>query len=365
MATRVERGLARATRDRNARIAAGAAGTAVAAGAAIAAGKAAVDRLRSDEDGGPSRAYRLKPKEKPAKGIRRIAAGRAANALDELREAERGSFAESVHEARKDLKKTRAVLRLVRDRLGDDLYRRENRRFRDAGRSLAAARDAEVKLETLAELRERFGDEFPDEGVEPFERILREERDATTKAQEAAAREENGGGALASAEEAVAVGRKRIPKWPLGGGSWDLVEPGLVRTYRRGRGRFRDVLDSPGPEAVHEWRKRVKDLWYQLRIVREAWPPVLGETADEAHELADRLGDHHDLALVASELEARRETFTGEEERKALLGLVERRQDELLEQAIALGHRLYAEKPKAFRRRLAGYWEAWRAHPSA
>jgi CHAD domain-containing protein len=116
---------------------------------------------------------------------------------------------------------------------------------------------------------------------------------------------------------------------------------------------------------VHEWRKRVKDLTYQLRIVREAWSPVLGETADQAHELADRLGDHHDLALVAAELEARREAFAGEEERKALLGLVERRQGELLEQAIGLGHRLYAEKPKAFRRRLAGYWEAWRVHTAA
>ena len=89
-------------------------------------------------------------------------------------------------------------------------------------------------------------------------------------------------------------------------------------------------------------------------------------TADEAHELADRLGDHHDLALIRRR--ARRpvsEAFTGEEERKALLQLVERRQGELLEQAIALGHRLYAEKPKAFRRRLAGYWGAWRAEAPA
>jgi hypothetical protein len=61
----------------------------------------------------------------------------------------------------------------------------------------------------------------------------------------------------------------------------------------------------------------------------------------------------------------RPEAFTGAEERKALLELVERRQGELLEQAIALGHRLYAEKPKAFRRRLAGYCQAWRANPAA
>ena len=42
----------------------------------------------------------------------------------------------AVHEARKDTKKLRSVLRLVRESLGDSNYRRENNRFRDAARNL-------------------------------------------------------------------------------------------------------------------------------------------------------------------------------------------------------------------------------------
>jgi CHAD domain-containing protein len=107
---------------------------------------------------------------------------------------------------------------------------------------------------------------------------------------------------------------------------------------------------------VHEWRKRVKDLWYQLRIVREAWPSTIGEMADRAHELSGLLGDHHDLAVLAADLHER----VGIEHRQALAALIERRQQELLEGALDLGGRLFAEKPKTFRTRLRAYWLAWR-----
>ena len=40
-----------------------------------------------------------------------------------------------MHEARKDMKKLRALLRLARGELGGQTYERENARFRDAARS--------------------------------------------------------------------------------------------------------------------------------------------------------------------------------------------------------------------------------------
>ena len=49
---------------------------------------------------------------------------------------------------------------------------------------------------------------------------------------------------------------------------------------------------------MHEWRKRVKDLWYHCLLLQDAWKPVMSALADEAHELSDRLGDDHDLAVL-------------------------------------------------------------------
>jgi hypothetical protein len=67
----------------------------------------------------------------------------------------------AVHEALKDVKKTRALLRLYRSGLGDATYRHENRELRDAGRALSVMRDAHVRLETVDGLAERYAGEIP------------------------------------------------------------------------------------------------------------------------------------------------------------------------------------------------------------
>ena len=305
----------------------------------------------SDE---PDRSYHLKDSEKPADGIERVALGRIRNALDEVRGNGAGTFAESVHEARKDLKKLRSVLRLVRDEIGDQVYRRENDRFRDAGRLLSGARDAEVKLETIDLLREA-DDRTPTKArLRKYIYSLERERDEHSQA--GAERDDLAERVAAELE----AGEAAIGDWSLDGGDWSLVGGGLERSYRRGRNRFADVRDDPSAENVHEWRKRVKDLWYHLRLVKRAWPTVIGESADNAHELADFLGDHHDLAVLAEDARGRPDRFDSRRDLEDLVAAAERRQDELLAAALGLGERLYAEKPKAFERRYRAYWEAWR-----
>jgi CHAD domain-containing protein len=334
--------------DRTTKIAAG---TVAGAGAALAAAKAALDRRNGHDADEPSRKYRLRRKETPVQGLRRIAQGRTRDALQQLRQESEEDTAAAVHEARKDLKKLRSVLRLVRDELGDDVYRRENTRFRDAGRELAGARDAEVKLETLQSLIARFDGRLTEDALAPFAKALEEERQRESRLDDR--------GVLERAVAEIEAGEAAVDDWPLRADDWSLIEPGLERAYRRGRDRFADVRKEASDEAVHEWRKRVKDLWYQLRIVRNAWPEVLDETADQAHELSDLLGDHHDLAVLRDDALERRELLAdGELER--VLAAISERQDELADKAISLGHRIYAEKPKAFVRRLQSYWQAWR-----
>jgi CHAD domain-containing protein len=306
-----------------------------------------------DGDGvaSPSRSYRLTREESPAAGIRRIALGRTEKALDELAAATEGDLASSIHGARKNLKKLRAVSRLVREELGAKRFKAEDRRYRDAARLLSRSRDAEVKLETLVALRARFGGDFPREGAESWKAALQRER-----AEIAGAERGETARRIERAAQAIEQGREGILAWPLRTDSWQLVEAGLLQSYRRGRQAMESTLASPDAERVHAWRKRTKDLWYQLRIVQGAWPSLLGETADQVGELADLLGEHHDLAMLAGDL-ADREVAAA---RGELRSLIARRQEELLAAALDLGERIYAEKPKAFRRRLEAYWSAWR-----
>lgn len=299
----------------------------------------------------PGRAYCLEEDEAPSAGLARIARGRIHNALDELRGEGSRSAAESVHEARKDLKKLRAVLRLVRAELDGTTYRRENERFRNAGRLLSGARDAEVKLETIDALRSHDGPMPTKAVLRKYIRSLESERDGRVDTE----RELEG----AAAE--IEAGADAVGHWDLHTDGWDLVGPGLSRAYRRGRGRFGDVRREASAEAVHEWRKRVKDLWYHLRILNPIWPGVLEETAKQAHELSELLGDHHDLAVLAEDARGRPDRFNSKADLEALLAAIERRQAALLEEALAIGARLYAEKPKAFAARMERYWRAWRS----
>jgi CHAD domain-containing protein len=296
------------------------------------------------------RGYRLRAGEGVDEGVRRVAHGRVDAAIEELRRESGADVAGAVHGARKDLKKLRSLLRLVRADLGKKRYRAENARYRDAARLLSGPRDAEVKLETLTGLRERYPEEMP--ATARLERALEDERERLAGA-DAADLERR----LEQAAEAIAAGGAEIDDWELEGSGFELLRAGVERSYRRGRDDFRALGDDPADEAVHEWRKRVKDLWYHLRLLRTIWPAAMKAAADTAHELADLLGDHHDLAVLIDDARAR---VSGDPDVSTLATLAERRQSELLEQALLFGDRLYAEKPEPFVHRLAAYWESSR-----
>lgn len=297
----------------------------------------------------PSRSFRLLADESAASGMRRAIAGRLEKAAERLREADDGDApAEAIHGARKDLKKARAALRLIREGIAEKTFKRENRALRDAGRLLSASRDAEVKLATLDALVEGDGD-APPGATALWRAALVAERDEIVG---------DDGAPIAEAVAAIEAVAGRVPGWKIRRGGWKLLGPGLDTAYAEGRDAFAALGDSPSFEAVHELRKRGKDLWYQVRLLQDSWPTLLEATAEEIHDFTDLLGDHHDLAVLAEDLRGR--DAVGPAHRETLRALIESRQATLLAGARSAGDRLYAEKPKAFGRRLRAYWRAWR-----
>jgi CHAD domain-containing protein len=285
-----------------------------------------------------SRAYRLERIEPLPKEIARVVRGRIDHALDELCGRSESTPAEAVHEARKDMKKVRALLRLARGELGKQTFARENACVRDAARELAGARDSDVMLETLGALELPAG-----EGWELRKLIQAELAQNGAGEREAAARD-----AAAILEEA----RRRVGEWPLEHDSFDALEKGLRGTYRRGRRDFAAAVEEPTVEALHEWRKRAKELWHHHTLLRSVWPAVIDAAGDEAHELSDRLGDDHDLAVLAAWVE---EHADASPEFFEALG---RRREELQAEAFAIGSRVYAEKPSVFVSRMRRLWDA-------
>jgi CHAD domain-containing protein len=292
-----------------------------------------------------SRKYRLKKRERIPDGVVRIAEGRIDHAIDELRGDSESSPEEGVHEARKDMKKLRSLLRLTRGEIGGETYRRENATFRDAAGELAGVRDADVMLATLDGLDRRYPEELPADAAGGLRVALEAHKIRTS----AGAR----GQASKAAIETLTEARKRVAAWPLDHDDFDTLEPGLRRIYRQGRRAFLAARKEPTTEHLHEWRKRVKDLWYHCSILQNTWKPVMSSLADEAHELSDRLGDDHDLAVLQSWAQEHVAEHAG-----TLEELVQRRRAELQAEAFAYGARLYVDKPRVFAARVERWWDA-------
>lgn len=301
----------------------------------------------------PLMAYELGVGPLPAE-IRRIADEQIGGAVAQLMGETDDSIDDAVHDARKRFKKTRALLRLVRDEIGDEVYRCENAFFRDAGRVLSPLRDGQVLVATLDGLSERFPGALGNGVIDNLRKALVERYEAV--------RQDLIGDQQVQREVAHLIGRarQRVGTWPLERDGFEMLAGGLRRQYRRGREAFAVVYQQPSGEGFHEWRKRVKDLWYHLRILRPMWPPVLDGLAAEADVLADELGLEHDLGVLRQALLDDTDLRAAVQDLEVLLVLIEGRRARLRETAWPRGRRLYVDRPKVFAQRLGAYWDAWR-----
>lgn len=288
-------------------------------------------------------AVRLRPETPLSDGIREAMLHLIGEARAELKRTD--ARAEGVHEARKAFKKARAIARLVRASLGS-AWRTEDRFWRDLGRGFSAERDAQAVLEAFDAL---LGEEAKGPAFAPMRELL-VRRHAVVRFP-AAAPEEDVDAQLAAAEE-------RVQAWPLGEGFGPLAE-GIETGYRRARRRGRRARREPSASHLHAWRRAVKQHATQIRLFRDAAPEPLSAHLDLVDELAKVLGEDHDLEVLRSLLTQDDAAWTDPGVLDGILERMARRRATLQRTALSLGERALAERPKAFRRRVRGYWRAF------
>ena len=314
--------------------------------------------------------YRLRTASDLASEIRRCAAEQASRAQATLAAGiahgagdvdltAEDPWDEAVHDVRKRAKKIRAVARLCRDALGEG-YRPANDTFRDVARLLSAQRDAWTLVETADTLREQDASTLPDaDSIQHIDEVHHALVDRYADIRAAAGDDD----LLRTVEVALRDATATITGWPLPD---DLTPSDLAqsihRVHSRGRRGWEDLHDTLGEdpdasgEAWHDWRKRVKYLWYQVRLLEDAWPGPMQALADELDELADLLGDDHDLMVLGDVLTD--EGLVAPAVAEQVAGTAAARRHTLRRDAMALARRIYAEDSDAFTGRLVDYLEA-------
>jgi len=269
-----------------------------------------------------------------------IADGRQALTDPEL------SDPEAVHEVRKALKRWRALMRLLARPLGEqaDQMRSE---ARELMRAIAGARDAQSALDALNDLRKAEVPLSPT-SIETIRARLTEMRDAAEAKSFTKAMRDR-------LSRYLDYATLSLERWPLKAIDFDIVTDGLTSTYRRARQLVPDTWPDSEAEHLHDLRRRVVEHRHQMDLIEPLWPRLGKVWAEEAQRLRNQLGSCQDLAVLA-ELTAPHKPLAPW--RSRLTPLISARRDAHLKSAARLAGRLFAEKPKAFRRRIAALWSA-------
>jgi CHAD domain-containing protein len=298
-------------------------------------------------------AFELDSSEDPPTNVKRMVCERADEALECLSGTNKRADGERIHTARKRFKEIRAALRLIRAALDPRVFRKENRTYRDAARPLSELRDARALIEALDALIEHFQGELKKRAFASVRKLL-VQRMRTIRRRVIVER-----GALRDVQRSIRDARRRIDRWPLRRLKFRSFADGIEETYRSARRAMAVANDVESDECLHEWRKWVKYLRHQSEILRPIRPEAMSVLVEQAHELADLLGDDHDLAVMKGVLAAELRDSMESHERKALVGLIRKRRETLHKRAQRLGRKLFAEKPKRFGRRLRETLDAW------
>ena len=292
-------------------------------------------------------AYRLDASGSPPDEIRVAARDQLEVAMAGLREAaDRRDPGEEIHTARKSLRRFRATLRLIRPHLGAHDYRRAARPARALGRLLSSPRDADVMARTVRGLIDDVRGPSPDPHTEAVAHALEERRRS-----EWAALSADTWLATGAPASLVAV-EEQVDGWALDGLDWRSLLDGVARSYRRAREASSVAQRTGSSDALHEARKRAKDLRYQLDLLRAVWEPMMAGQEIGARTLTESIGTLRDLEGLRSILAA------GDVDPRGSAALADELDDRITalhERVTLVASLLYAEEPDAVARRMRAY----------
>ena len=261
-----------------------------------------------------------------------------------------GDSTKTVHAIRRSFKTWRAFLRLMAPFVsdsGDEL----RIKARDLARKLSVARDAQAMIDAFQDATEEHNGHAS---------ALSPRTIATINGRLQALRAANeqtiwGADMRQEISDYLGVASAQVAEWDLDDLEFSDLAKMLAKTYRRARRSIPESWDGTDAEDLHELRRRVVEHRYQMELIEPAWPRLGRIWVDEAQRLRSRLGKYQDLAVLTEK--------TGPHQplahwRSKLVPMIAQRQVEHAQVARRIAARMFAESPRAFRRRIEALWKA-------
>ena len=278
--------------------------------------------------------YHIEKGESLATAFGRIAAEEIDLAMAQSRRLHRG---EAVHNARKALKRLRALLRSLRVAFPKKLFRAENRHIAATCRRISPLRDVHVQLRTLGKLKAAASPA----GDHIRRQLLRQQSSFIRRIP----------GLRKTVRALLEVSRQSLASWPLRKATAEDLASGLKRIYKQGREAFKTARKSPTPGHLHAWRKKTKSLGYGLEMIKNLGSGELSKMIRCSDILTEALGDDQDLFMVLRALgKEHRSNPASDFDR--LANRISLKRAKRQKRAFKLGEKVYGEKSGGFEKRL-------------
>ncbi|HEU4730327.1 MAG TPA: CHAD domain-containing protein [Kofleriaceae bacterium] len=242
----------------------------------------------------------------------------------------------AVHASRKALRRARAVLGLVAGALPKSERRAVKSALQEARRALSTARDHAVAPETLAQLA------LSDEDRQTATRVLANAAEAMPAIAEIKQLLAESAARAAAQAEALQAG---LPH-EVG---WDIVADGLRTTY--GQARKASAAAKRSKARFHTWRRRSKELVYQLEVIADHAGPRIAAIHSEISGVSDTLGPAVDLIMVREFIATYGQGIPAEAI-DHLRDSIDARLDELMKTACKGARDTFRQKPKKLEKRI-------------
>lgn len=299
--------------------------------------------------------FKLLLSEEITPAIRRIAIEQLTRARRELSAAP--NMQTGVHQSRKCLKRVRSLLRIARPIIGEEIFRSENKTYRNLARALARPRDAGALLETIVKFEGRgdLGQYQP--LLSEMKRLIVEDKSSFEAELEIIA--------LSNIVETLDASISRWRSMPIEPAGFDELAHGFADSYQRGRDSLKVAIKKDNSFYLHEWRKDVQQTWRHMQLLTLIWPEDIMPRIRLAQEISKLMGTEHDISELLAYIKRHRKRIKQSPELKPLPKPFKRVaktiQRDLCLHAVERGRRLYAFEAKAIADAMSVYWRTAQA----
>jgi CHAD domain-containing protein len=285
--------------------------------------------------------------ESPKDGIKRIFYVLMDNVLSHCSDTR--DIHLSIHEIRRNLKKIRAVLRMVRDEIGYAAYTRENTFFRDLGRMLSEIRSSEILHHSLELSRTRFRHKRYEPVFNQISLQILEKRDEIIRNK---IEKEDVLGQIA---QKIRSHKNHFDDLLLATDNYSVFLPGLTRIYRHNREYLKKYHDNPEINALHDFRKKVKYLLCQLQVIYPVFPEMLKVYISILDKIGDKLGIYRDLYELQEFIAHNFSSDINSDHMNKLNREIESIKSRHLTTAMEKSDKFFVSSTKVFVRQMEGY----------